>query len=445
MKNLLLADDYSVVDDRICPPPTVQPADLGDLLATVAERLESGGVLMLAGAWDRYVEPYAAAGGTQQEPATAHTGDWSARVVADDTYILWSCKQGETVHRIWTMALNHIPAGGKDSPLVDDNPMVTALHMAQWTELTGQPWTGTPGMTGNTLLVDGWRTANPKAPAPRWNGCGVWYPMESRPAWPFGAIEQAYTPAQWERDTDQPTHGYDLNKAYLSAYQVAELPAGQLEHHQVTGDADVFDPKMGGIWRVELSPWTHGHLLPDPAGYAPQLEDGTRWLTTPTLALLQQLTERGDYAGFSVREYWTAPTRRITRKWAELLNDVAGAAREPIAGAAKQVYKQAYGMWARGGRVHRPDWHYTIIALSRANLWRKMDAAYRSGRTGTYRAGAYRQVTSGIRPVRVETDCVFYESTEGGDWSAYAPPGFKLDPSGRALGHFKPYAPKEQQ
>lgn len=428
MKTLLLADDASVMDDVISVPPTYEPHDLGELLSRVAERLESGGVLMLSGRWARYVAPHWQRPGTARENA----GDWSATVQEDDVWIRWRHADG---HVIWTADIGREKPRGRNSPLIADQPHLTALNMATWHQTTGVPWVGTPGMAGNALLIDGFEDMNPKSTVPRWNTSGVWLPQASGDRWAYGHIEQPFTAHKWSRDYTGPLHGYDLNKAYLSAYSVAELPISSLERQPKRQRP--FDPKEGGIWRVELSPWNYGHLLPDPAGYAPVLEDGTRWLTTPTLALLQQLTDRGDYGGFSIRESWTAPTRRVTRKWAELINDMVGAAREPLNYAAKQAYKQTWGMWANPGRIHRPDWHYTIIALNRANLWRKMDTAARKG-NGTLQGGAL-----GACPVRIETDCAFYIN-DGVRWEAFAPYGFKLDPSGIKLGHFKPYTKEER-
>lgn len=432
--NLLLTDTLSVVDDRICQPPTMQPADLGDLLAVVAEKLRKDGVLMLSGRWADYVTPAQEAGGDDGNPAAVRAGDWGARIVKGDTWIRWT--SGD--HAIWTCELDAIEPGSKDAPLVDADPVVTAAQFHLWRETTGVPWVGTPGMTGNALLIDGWKAMNPKAVAPFWSKSGIWYPMQDRPAWPFGEIEQPYTTAKWSRDYSGPMHGYDLNKAYLSAYQVAELPLGELTLHKAGPGTDVFDGSPG-IWRVMLSPWHYDQLLPDPAGYGPVLDDGSRWVTTPTLTLLQQLTDRGDYDGFTVIEWWgLSPGRRVTRKWAELINDMTIAARPPLAAAAKQVYKQTYGMWSRKGRIARPDWRAFIIATARVNLWRKMDAAYRDGALTLATCGQSGQV-----PVRVEVDCVLY-ADGGWKWDTYPPAGFRLDPSGQKLGHFKPYEPKDR-
>lgn len=433
MNNLLLADDYSVVDDRISPPATHQPEDLGHLLDKVAERLLPGGVLMLSGRWGKFVAPIAEhQGGEQGTPNTVRAGDWSARVVRDDTWIMWAHPDK---HKIWTCEIDALEPGGKDTPLIAEQPHITALNFADWTRTTGVPWVGTPGMTGNGLLVDGWRDLSPKADVPRWHS--------SAGRWDYGHIEQPYIARQWSREIpggDGSLHGYDLNKAYLSAYVVAELPADSLERKT----NQEFDRKRGGIWRVALEPWRYEQYLPDPAGYGPVLDDGTRWLTTPTLTLLEELERRGDHGGFTVIESHTAPSRRITRKWAELLNDVAGAARDPLNRAAKQVYKQTYGMWARPTRVYRPDWHYTMIAQARTNLWRKIDTGARydwNGHTHKTFAGAVQDGTP-EGPVRIETDALFYPA---GDlaWDVLGSAlGFRLDPTGQKLGHFKPVEDK---
>ena len=166
MINLLLADDCSVVDSVICPPPTMQPADLGDLLSLVGERLVTDGVLMLSGSWSRYVNDYAMQGGPQDAAVPLRAGDWSARVVQGDTWIRWTGpNRGDA---IWTAEVDAIAPGSRDCPLIADNPIITASRMASWHQITGVPWVGTPGMAGNALLVDGWQKMNPKSAEPFW-------------------------------------------------------------------------------------------------------------------------------------------------------------------------------------------------------------------------------------------------------------------------------------
>lgn len=409
MKNLLLADDMSIIDDLMCPPPTVRPGDLGSLLDLIAERMEWGGVLALAGQWETLLDWLADSKGS------VTSGSWSAKVEPEDVWIRW---KSEADHVIWTAVPEAMPVSGRSTPLIADTAQATAWNFHQWTQLTGVPWVGTPGMTGNQLLVDTHPKPKPGTRAPRWH---------TKTEWTHGDIETPYSHAQWAREPVAPhVHSYDANMAYLSALLVLELPADDLVHHH----APAFDPKEGGIWRVQLERWHLEDELPDPAGYAPALPDGSRWVTTQTLALVHWLTETGDHMGYKVLESWTAPARRITRQLAEQLRDIitADTTTPTLQTAARRVYKETYGMWRRRGRVHRPDWHYATIAMARANLWRKMWRAY---------SGAM------MAPLYIETDDVFYD-TDQPDWALAAPTGFTLDATGRKLGSFKPGAAEKE-
>lgn len=418
MKNLLLATDCSVMDDKIGPPPTHIPTNLGALLDLVAERLESGGVLALSGeTWSSILHCAVPdeqwwSGRPEDEWATEVTaGSWTARVQPEDIWIRWTRDD----RSIWTVDLDVIEPGGRSAPLIHSNPIVTAMQLHRWTETTGHNWIGTPGMTGSALLVDGWGEHRASY-TPRW---------QTRLPWPYGDIEVPYTPMQWYREYDGPIHGYDANKAYLSSLVNVELPADDLQHRR----RPTFDPKEGGVWRVDLAPWHRSAELPDPAGYGHVQDDGTRWLTTPTMTLIHQLAERGDHMGYTTLESWTAPARRITRHWAQRLSEIIALSDSPLPAAAGRVYKETYGMWRRqSGRVRRPDWHYATVAMARANLWRKMDKFSREQHR---------------YPVRIETDALFYPTAPGTPWADAAPGGMRLDPSGKQLGAFKPVPMKE--
>lgn len=411
MKTMFLSDEMSMTDDVRRPPASFQPTALGDLLDVVAERAADGAVLHLAGAWAKYVAPYADRGG-EDAPTDATAGAWSARIAFGDTWIRWTRGTGKARRTLWTCELDAIEPGGRDTPLIREDPAESAHLLANWAVLTGTPWVGTPGMTGNALLKAQFPAVGKTAP--KWKAAVS--------DWGLGDIERAYGPAQWSRAapaTGRYRHAYDLNKAYLGALTNVELawddlaPSGPRE----------FDKRLGGLWRVELSPWTGHATLPDPAGYAPLLDDGTRWVTTPTLALLDQLTEDGEYGGFAVREARTAPARRITRGWAKPLTDLITHGSPELAAAAGRVYKSTYGMWRRpSSLIHRPDWHYSVIALHRANLWRKLWTAK----------------AAGYLPAALDaTDAVVYASDHE-DWAAAAPHTFTLDPTGRKLGAWKP-------
>lgn len=407
MRNLLLANRYSVADDKICPPPGLPPESLADLLDKVGQKLISGGVLMLSAPWDSYLQdipvPHDHKG---DQPISVQVGErWKARIVPGDTWIRW--RRDDTEHVIWTSEIDAEKPGGRSTPLIDTNPMLTALNFHQWTQATGHQWIGTPGMTGCSLLRDGYPE---NAYTPMWAPKGDWK---------YGDIEAPYTPAQWGREPDgELEYGYDANKSYLGTLKTIDLPADALKPERRT----TFDPNMGGIWRVELEPWHKEGMLPDPAGYAPTLPDGSRWLSTPTLRLIDDLFSAGEHGGYAVREARIAPTRRITRQWGELIHQAVKSDEKAMARAAQRVYNETYGMWRRsGGRIARADWHYSTIGLDRSNRWRKMAQFARHGRL----------------PTRIETDALFYCSSAD-TWEAAAPEGMKLDRTGMKLGHYKP-------
>jgi hypothetical protein len=218
-------------------------------------------------------------------------------------------------------------------------------------------------------------------------------------------------------------HRYDHVAAYLGAANVAEVAAGPLVR---TGRV-LFDKRLSGYWEIPAGPTIDAvaerYPLMPPIVTAHR-EGETVWVTTPTVALLEQL-------GYlvEIRDAWTAPGRRLLRGWAEKLRDVwAGTASVPVLHkAVKYTFRETVGMLARrGGRVYRPDWALTIQAQERANLWRRMLAA------GLAPAARW--------PLVVNTDCVTY-AADSPDWRGSAPRGYVLVPEpgrGRpALGQFR--------
>lgn len=409
MRNLLLADRRSVRDDTLCPPPAVPPQSLVELLDTVASSMQPGGVLMLSAPWDTYLEDIPLpreAPVDKQVDVQVGENRWTARMYPGDIWIRWT--QPDSGHYLWTAEIDGELPGHRSAPLIDADPTITALNFHSWTRATGCNWTGTPGMTGCSLLRDGYPEG---AYTPHWAPKGEWK---------YGDIEQPYLPTQWSRDPDGPLeYGYDANKSYLSTLKTIDLPADALTPERRT----TFDPSLGGLWRCDIAPWHREKELPDPAGYAPALPDGTRWLTTPTVQLLEDLHTAGEHGGYAIFEARIAPTRRITRQWGETLHSAIKSGNPAMAKAAQRVYNETYGMWRRkGGRISRPDWHYSVIALDRANRWRKMNQYAKAGRL----------------PTRIETDALFYCSDADTAWVDAAPEGMKLDTTGIKLGHHKP-------
>jgi len=284
--------------------------------------------------------------------------------------------------------------------------IVTRLY--RWTVLTGAAYHGTPGVAGTALLrklQEGTRFEP------------TWMPGNLDAYREYRSCELDWSARHWSRPPAAGVrweHGYDANLMYLAAAASAVLPLRSLRH---TGRRP-FDKRLAGYWRVELSPWLDT-LLPDPAGYGPGHRDGgPRRLATPTLALLQDLTDEGVYGGFSVLDSWTCgertnPKMPVTglplQPWAHVIRDAialmsaiqdAGTAvdlAEPVALllALSRTYKETIGSFVRGtGLVRRPEWQSIICALARAVLWRKIRTVGRE---------------SGRWPLRIETDCVWYE------------------------------------
>lgn len=421
VRNILLTDFCTIRGAQIAPPPRTRPEDLGGLLDLCAGICLPESVILLSGKWADYLQVTREIRGADPDhPAVVTWGPWSAKVTdpEGEPWIRWTHGHAPGVG-LWTCDVDALAPRGRSTPLVHTDPIPTMLMMQRWTDLTGTTWHGTPGMTGNSLLRDRWTART----APRWT-------TRARIDWDaMPTPERPYSARQWSReapDGEPHVHGYDANAAYLSALVVVELPADDLEHRV----RPEFDSGHGGLWRVELADWPEqwARRLPDPAGYGAAEADGTRWLTTPTMTLLSQLAQHAAdspfaHPGFRIVESWTAPTRRVTRPLAETLRDLITEKEHALEYAAKRVYQEVWGTWRRpGGRVFRPDWHYTVIAQARANLWRKMLTA---------------AADESAFPLRIETDAVYYAS-DVANWESAAPAAFRL---GTGLGGFKKVDP----
>jgi len=217
---------------------------------------------------------------------------------------------------------------------------------------------------------------------------------------------------------------------------LTEVASEELTH---TGKGTPWTPRTAGWWLVELSPWNEPRM-PHPAGYV----DGparqiVRPLTAPTMALLHQLTERGIYGGVRVLDSWTAPAKDgVLRPWATTMRDAyarAAAVDTPaghmVTRAIKMAGRETLGLlnhetnWA-----YRPDWWFSVVAMSRANGWR---SAYEIGET------------TDRWPLKFDTDMMYFDSDER-DPAKAAPVwagaggrirGIQLDPAGIRLGYYR--------
>jgi hypothetical protein len=294
-----------------------------------------------------------------------------------------------------------------DFPLLGANPGETTEHLVMWHTRTGCAWRGTPGVAGTALLRSpGMVPLTKGVAAPRW----MLPEKDVDRAWRAG--ELPYTPKMWDRPDPGPfRYTVDARKAYLSAWQSCLFSAKVLR----PGPRE-FDKTLSGWWFVGLDAWTNGEL-PDPAGYRPNGRFlGKRWLTTPTVQLLQDLHTANKHAGFRVIESRVGHGTQLLRTTAETLKEMimSPSSLPVMRDTAKAVYTRTGGMLARpGGRVYRPDWQAAIVAHARANQWRKIAAAR----------------AAGWLPVSINVDAITYaggQSTMPADLAALFPQGERL-------------------
>lgn len=316
-------------------------------------------------------------------------------------------------------------------------PMVGAARMsdttaalATWHRLSGTPWSGSAGDCGNLLLKQlGTMRHEGRIIPPQW-----WTYPAKQPA--GDPIEMPYLPSMWHREVSGcgTAYGYDRFRAYLAAMTTTDVAGFHLDHDT---RSTTFNPRRSGWWRVKLAPWQLFHIMPDPAGYADPLPDGSRWLTTPTLRLLADLEREGVHGGFEILQSWTAPSQgNILSPYAAKMRTIYDHAREIrddverdlIQDSIKAAYRQQNGMWrSTNSEVKRPDWAAAVVAQSRANLWRKMWAA------GWADGGRARQW-----PLWIDTDAAYYPGPDDPK-KAVEPEGFELADK---LGGFRPLPPR---
>jgi hypothetical protein len=324
--------------------------------------------------------------------------------------------------------------------IVSPHPVDTVFRLKLWHELTGYAWRGSPGIAGMHIL----RETLPRYPM---KGARVRpsMTMVEGPDDGADAYEADWTADDWSRPLEHRyAHGYDATRMYLAAAQGCEALAPWRLHR--TGRR-TFDPKLAGWWKVELGPW-NDELLPAPSGPGGPV----RWVTTPTLALLDELQHAGGpFQAFEILDSWTAPGRRLLRPWADRIETAYRSARQvgtevddlwgvdqdgrAVQKAAKAVYRETIGLLkpstGPGGPVYRSDWHYALIAYARSVLWRKAWAV------GT---------REGLWPIEWDVDHLWYGS-DSPDPATARPAGLPLvNARGEidGLGTFKPKGLRER-
>ncbi len=288
-------------------------------------------------------------------------------------------------------------------PLIVGGPLDTLAAFDLYHRLVGVPYHRSPGASGLGLLQKNHpRSAGKTAPVV-WETPG---PHENvkRPA-----FELPYFPTDWHRtdlvDGEKPAPflvGVDKRRAGLGTLGVMRVARFALRH---TPNKRTFDPTQAGWWLVKVPPW-NWRRMPDPAGYGPDTQgDGIRWLSTPTIELLNWLAEIGlsqGIRGQDILDSWTSNACRLWERDAKQLETawqsaytLAGNAqgypeRPAVLEAVSATYREIPGMWAGANSwCKRPDWFGAHTATGRANMWR---AVYKHGKE------------TGVWPVKVDGD-----------------------------------------
>lgn len=246
----------------------------------------------------------------------------------------------------------------------------TADALGLWYELTGSAYIMSPGVAALKVLRD---------MTPRRGSVGVtWKAPDADPVARNAAFEEPWQPAAWLSDYGKGDrrYAYDARRAGLAAAGVAPLAARTLRW-QAPGQVDC---SQAGWWEVTVPDWNLEHVMPHPAGPG-RVPGKLAWVTTPTVALLEQLTRDG-MMRFDGRHHgaWVSPASRVLRKWEERMDqaymvtcEVSAEPGPTVAGCVKQAAaREAIGMFGSGtGSVQRSDWQHSIIAMKRSNAWRR--------------------------------------------------------------------------
>lgn len=405
-------------------PGDVWSGGLGKALPALVNRLGSaaGVVLLHEDAADRIGWPTQRVDAPEDHPAAVSARDngWEM----SGAHVPWSIatKDGRKLHIArWTDV-----AG----PLRLHTSVGTAMLLETWHQWIGQPWHTSSGGAGLAVLrqhatgVKAWRSDRG--------------PADGRPA-----FEDVWSRQTWQapRPASPPPYviGYDTVRAGLAALGSAELSGYPLvfAHNESAPVLDrpiQFDPKRAGWWLAEIAPWGDDRL-PHPAGYA----DGEtlRWITTPTMTLLDWLAERGEMGKTTVYQSWTGPKARIFREAASVLEigyqrsealsgGAAAGLGDVMGGAIKAAYKEAHGAMGSDDHhqwINRSDWYHGINATKRCNMWRRVHRVSRE---------------TNRHPLWIDDDCVYYGSDT--DRPRADPPALPLTVPGETerLGQLRP-------
>jgi hypothetical protein len=320
----------------------------------------------------------------------------------------------------------------QDTPLIRSEwHQDTVASFEMFHELLGVPFHRSGGVAGLTLL----QHLHPK---------GRTKPIVWQTDGPPDAYEMQYYPEDWRRDDPARfRHGYDRRRSGLAAMGVVHVARYALRHTRKR----TFDPKLAGWWLVEIPPWNIP-WMPNPAGYCTKHPGAApdhpciRWVTSPTIELLNELALQGKSEGVRfVHDSWVGERSRLFYGWAAAIETAYNKAEakmdgrdsagfplgealdaERVRDALKDVYRETPGMFANpdAGWIRRSDWFAAKVAVERSNAWRAVWNAIGGQREPRY-------------PTRVDGDKWWFAS-DAEDGAAAVPPGLKI---GNALGEWR--------
>lgn len=214
----------------------------------------------------------------------------------------------------------------------------------------------------------------------------------------------------------------DMNAAFIGAAASALFAHGELTH---TGPLE-FDHQRPGYWRIETQTHWSRRDMPHPLGTG--RISAVMWLPTPSVTLLRDLTEQGQWAGFDVLETWTTDERCRLTTWVDHVKRIRSeaitsgdAAREK---AVKLAYAQAFQLMVKGKKclAYRPDWQATVRAQLLARTWWTL----------------HRCADLGHGPVAMgRTDAITMRADDVDALHKMNPKLLPIDESRLLLGHFK--------
>jgi len=218
----------------------------------------------------------------------------------------------------------------------------------------------------------------------------------------------------------------DANAAYLSAIMTVEVSHGPLG-----GSSRQFDPRIPGYWLVDAHSWKLSDRIMSPLGMARTTD--RVWLTTPTVQLLQQLSDQGVWPGVRVYGAFIGSSACRLRGWASRIASdrsfAMQAGDDSRVAEIKLGYSQAVTLLGTDKKsdAFRPDWADFIRAQHAATIWRKAWGMEHCNLGWLLRSGAVDELIYPETAIRTLLD-----RAARGDRVPLT-----IDPSGRTLGSFK--------